>query len=162
MSAHPVHGDLPTEAGRPAAPESNAAGPGGIDPRGPRFTAGITTVVLALSLLLGSWLPLMVQALVFALGVTLGLARQPYAIAFRWLVRPRLGLPAHLEDPAAPRSARPAAWHSPWWGCSAMPWGGPGLPSARPAWRWPPPSSTRPSTSGVGCEIYLRIQRLRG
>ena len=39
-----------------------------IDPRGPRFAAGITTVVLAITLLTGSVWLLAVQVAVFAIG----------------------------------------------------------------------------------------------
>jgi uncharacterized protein DUF4395 len=66
-----------------------------VDPRGPRFAAGLTSLVLAAVLLTGSpWL-LAGQAVVFALGVA---GRSPYGVIFRRLVRPRLGPPAALED----------------------------------------------------------------
>ncbi|MEZ5115991.1 MAG: DUF4395 domain-containing protein [Candidatus Nanopelagicales bacterium] len=81
-----------------------------IDPRGPRFGAAVTTVVLALSLV---WLPaaagvalLAAQTVVFALGALVGLGAQPYGIVFRRLVRPRLGPPVELEAAAPPRFAQ--------------------------------------------------------
>jgi hypothetical protein len=78
----------------------------GIDPRGPRFAAAVTSVVLALVLLTGSpWL-LLVQALVFAVGAVAGVQASPYGLAFRRLVRPRLAPPGELEDPAPPRFAQ--------------------------------------------------------
>ena len=80
--------------------------PAGIDPRGPRFGAAITTVVLAAVLLTGAVWLLAVQAIVFALGALAGPGAQPYGIAFRRLVRPRLAPPAHLEDPRPPRFAQ--------------------------------------------------------
>lgn len=119
----------------------------GIDPRGPRFTAAVTTVVLAASLLLGSWQLLALQAVVFALGVGLGPGRQPYGVIFRGLVRPRLQPPAQLEDQAAPRFAQDAASRSPLRASSATPSAGRRWRSARQPWRWPPHSSTQPSTS---------------
>ncbi|NDL58412.1 DUF4395 domain-containing protein [Phytoactinopolyspora mesophila] len=77
-----------------------------IDPRGPRFAAAITTVVLALVLITGNpWL-LGFQALVFALGAVGGPAASPYSFVYARLVRPRLGPPADLEDPAPPRFAQ--------------------------------------------------------
>lgn len=89
----------------------------GIDPRGPRFGAVITTVVLALCFVLlwsaqGSAayviaeLLLAVQTIVFALGAFAGLSAQPYGWIYRRLVRPRLAPPKELEDPAPPRFAQ--------------------------------------------------------
>lgn len=83
-----------------------SAAPSRIDPRGPRFGAAITTVVLALVLLTGSpWL-LAVQTLVFALGSIVGLSAQPYGVIYRRFVRPRLSPPRELEDAAPPRFAQ--------------------------------------------------------
>ncbi len=75
----------------------------GIDPRGPRFAAGITTVVLALVLLSGSGWLLAAQALVFAIGAFVGLQYSPYSALYRLLVAPRLGSPAERESPAPVR-----------------------------------------------------------
>lgn len=80
--------------------------PAGLDPRGPRFGAAVTTVVLAAVLLTGSVWLLAVQAVVFALGAFAGPGAQPYGVVFRRLVRPRLAPPAHLEDPRPPRFAQ--------------------------------------------------------
>jgi hypothetical protein len=71
------------------------AGPPLVDPRGPRFGAAVTTVVLAAALLTGSVWLLAVQAIVFALGAV---GRSPYGVLYARLVRPRLGPPAELED----------------------------------------------------------------
>jgi Domain of unknown function (DUF4395) len=78
----------------------------GIDPRGPRFGALITTVVLAVVLITGSGWLLAAQALVFAAGTVFGLRYAPYGLAYRQLVRPRLGPPAELEPEAPPRFAQ--------------------------------------------------------
>ena len=78
----------------------------GIDPRGPRFSAAITTVVLAVVLVTGSVWLLAVQAVVFAAGSVLGLRYSPYGLLYRSLVRPRLGPPAELEPEAPPRFAQ--------------------------------------------------------
>jgi Domain of unknown function (DUF4395) len=73
-----------------------------VDPRGPRFAAAITTVVLALVLALATtWLGLVLlvgQVVVFAIGAFAGPAASPYARLYRRFVRPRLGPPAELED----------------------------------------------------------------
>ena len=77
-----------------------------IDPRGPRFAAALTTVVLAVVLVTGSAWLLAAQAVVFAVGAFAGLHRSPYGVLFRRFVRPRLAPPAELEDAAAPRFAQ--------------------------------------------------------
>jgi hypothetical protein len=78
----------------------------GIDPRGPRFAAALTTLVLAAALLTGNTWVLLAQVAVFAVGAIGGVQRTPYAALFRRLVRPRLGPPGDLEDPAPPRFAQ--------------------------------------------------------
>lgn len=79
-----------------------------IDPRGPRFGAGITAVILVLVLILGpgAGLPLLiVQLLAFAAGAV-ALRYQPWGLVFKHLVRPRLQPPTELEDEAPPRFAQ--------------------------------------------------------
>lgn len=80
-----------------------------IDPRGPRFGAGITTLVLAAALLLGpGWglVLVVLQAAAFGAGALLGLRFQPYGWVFRKFVRPRLAAPTELEDERPPRFAQ--------------------------------------------------------
>ncbi|WP_375385500.1 DUF4395 domain-containing protein [uncultured Microbacterium sp.] len=104
----------------------------GIDPRGPRFAAGITSVLVLIATYLsaigistalvgGSWaLPsaslaqrasdagfilFVIIALLF-LWAVLSPATQPYGWLFRTLVRPRLKPPTELEDPRPPRFAQ--------------------------------------------------------
>jgi hypothetical protein len=81
-----------------------------IDPRGPRFGAAITTVVLAIILLtiptgIAAVL-LTVQTLVFALGAFVGLPAQPYGIIYRKLVLSRIGKPTELEAAEPPQFAQ--------------------------------------------------------
>ncbi|WP_433829190.1 DUF4395 domain-containing protein [Actinoplanes sp. CA-015351] len=71
-----------------------------LDPRGQRFAATLTSIVIAVVLITGSgWLAL-AQAVVFAI-TAYDPRRGPYALIFRALVLPRLGPPAERE-PAAP------------------------------------------------------------
>ena len=77
-----------------------------IDARGPRFAAGVTSLVLAVILLTGSIWLLAVQVAVFAGGAARGVTASPYGLLYRTLVRPRLGPPAELEDPRPPRFAQ--------------------------------------------------------
>ena len=74
-----------------------------LDPRGVRFAATITTVVLALVLITGSGWLVAAQALVFALPALFGMRLSPYGALFRVLVRPRLGPPRETEDAAPVR-----------------------------------------------------------
>jgi hypothetical protein len=77
-----------------------------VDPRGPRFGAAITTVVLAIVLLTASGWLLFAQTLVFAIGALAGLRYAPYGFLYRHLVRPRLGPPSRMEAQAPPRFAQ--------------------------------------------------------
>jgi hypothetical protein len=81
-----------------------------IDPRGPRFTATVTSILLAVVLVLPpgpvATVLLAVQTALFAVGATRGIQHTPLAWVFRRVVRPRLAAPSHLEDPAPPRFAQ--------------------------------------------------------
>ncbi|BAU31963.1 DUF4395 domain-containing protein [Microcella alkaliphila] len=101
-------------AASPAAP--------GIDPRGPRFGAAITSVLLLVTVGLALVTPisatavdrllepaallLVVLVALFAWGAFAGIQRHPYGAVFRALVAPRLGPPSEREDPAAPTFAQ--------------------------------------------------------
>ena len=85
----------------------------GIDPRGPRFGAGITGILLLV--VIGLWLSGLVLAativfayivLVFAWGAIAGVQRHPYGFLYKKLVRPRLAPPTELEDPTPPTFAQ--------------------------------------------------------
>ena len=85
----------------------------GIDPRGPRFGAGITAVLLlvVIGLSLGGLIiPALIifsaQTLLFAWGAFAGIARHPYGWLFKKLVRPRLKPPTELEAPTPPTFAQ--------------------------------------------------------
>jgi hypothetical protein len=85
----------------------------GIDPRSPRFGAGITAVLLLVVLYLSligattaAAVLLLVIALLFAWGAFAGIRRHPYGLLFRTLIRPRLAPPSELEDPAPPTFAQ--------------------------------------------------------
>jgi hypothetical protein len=67
-----------------------------LDPRGPRFAAGVTAVVLVVVLITGSgWLAL-AQTVVFAIGAA-DIRYAPYSLLYRWLVAPRLAPPVTRE-----------------------------------------------------------------
>ena len=85
-----------------------------IDPRGPRFGAAITTVLLASDVYLAldastsdaAFILLVAITALFAIGAIFGNAKHPYGWIFKNLVRPRLGNPKELEDAAAPQFAQ--------------------------------------------------------
>jgi len=83
-----------------------STGPSQVDPRGPRFAAWVTTVVLAVVLVTGWWPLLAAQAVVFAVGAFAGLGVAPYSILFRTLVAPRLPKTDEREDAAPLRFAQ--------------------------------------------------------
>ena len=87
--------------------------PTGIDPRGPRFGAAITGVLLLVVIglnLAGATLASVILfaaiTAVFAWGAFAGITRHPYGLLFKKLVRPRLAAPTELEDPAPPTFAQ--------------------------------------------------------
>ncbi len=92
---------------------SNSA-PAGIDPRGPRFGATITSFLLLVTVFLGlgsdtqqaAFFFLIFIASLFGIGALLGTARHPYGIIFKAFVRPRLSAPTELEDPRPPQFAQ--------------------------------------------------------
>lgn len=81
------------------------AGRAGLDPRGPRFAAWMTSVVLIVILVTGSgWLALG-QAAVFLIGAA-NPRLAPYAVIYRLLIAPRLAPPAEREAPEPVRFAQ--------------------------------------------------------
>ncbi len=81
-----------------------------IDPRGPRFGAGITAIVLAIILLtipsaLATVL-LVIQAAVFGIGAFVGLHAHPYGAVYRKFVVRRLQPPKELEAVEPPTFAQ--------------------------------------------------------
>ncbi len=114
----------------PGSAASSTPGVSGVDPRGPRFAAGITAALLlldvALALLTGSAtdgaalaarsplerlaepasLLLLVLFALFVWGATAGVRRHPFGLLFARVVRPRLGPPEELEPVEPPTFAQ--------------------------------------------------------
>ena len=104
------------------AAERDTAQPFGIDPRGPRFGAAITSVLLLVVVLLGlteplganlvaralqpSALLLSVLVALFAWGAFAGIQKHPYGAVYRRLIAPRLSPPTEREHPAPPTFAQ--------------------------------------------------------
>lgn len=88
--------------------------PAGIDPRGPRFGAAITSVLLLITVFLAldastadaAFLLLAVITALFAIGAIFGNSKHPYGLFFKKFIRPRLSAPKELEDPRPPKFAQ--------------------------------------------------------
>ena len=88
--------------------------PAGIDPRGPRFGAAITSVLLLITVFLAldsanataAYALLSVITVLFAIGAIFGNAKHPYGLIFKNFVRPKLAAPKELEDPRPPKFAQ--------------------------------------------------------
>jgi len=77
-----------------------------IDARGPRFSAVITTLVLAIALATNHLWVIVIQAIVFAIGAFRGPQFTPYAAIFRVVIKPRLKSAAVAEDVRPPQFAQ--------------------------------------------------------
>ena len=77
-----------------------------IDARGPRFSASITTLVLATALVTQNKWVLVAQGLVFLIGATRGPQFTPYGVIFKSVVKPRLNKVAPTEDVRPPKFAQ--------------------------------------------------------
>ncbi len=77
-----------------------------IDARGPRYSAGITSVVLSLALITESVYVIGFQFAVFLSAVLFGLRKSIYGFIYRGLIQPRLSGPVPSEDQRAPRFAQ--------------------------------------------------------
>jgi hypothetical protein len=133
----------------------------GIDPRGPRFGAVITTVILAIVLVTGSGWLLAAQTVVFAIGALAGLRYAPYGIIYKAVLRPRLGPPAELEAQAPPRFAQGVGMV-----CAAIGTAGflavsPALGVVFTALALIAAFLNAAFNLCIGCHMYLFIQRLR-
>ena len=77
-----------------------------IDARGPRYSAAITSFVLALALITESSYVIGFQFAVFLSAVLFGLRKSIYGFIYRGLIQPRLKCPVPSEDQRAPRFAQ--------------------------------------------------------
>lgn len=136
-----------------------------IDVRGPRFGAAITTLVLALALVLQGTVGTVLvawQVVAFAIATFAGLAWSPYGNVFRFVKRRfDLGPPPDTEPEAPPRFAQlcgfvvaAAGLIALLAGAEVVGWVLVGVVLAL---------STLLATTGlcIGCELYLVGERLR-
>jgi Domain of unknown function (DUF4395) len=138
-----------------------------IDSRAPRFGAAITTVVVAVVLVLSGvshlaagWL-LFAQTLVFAVGALAGLRYAPYGLIFRHLVRPRLGPPSRTEPEAPPRFSQGVGAVFAGIGAVGFAAGLPLLGVVFAAFALAAAFLNAAFDFCLGCQMYLFIQRIR-
>jgi hypothetical protein len=136
-----------------------------VDPRALRFTAAVTSLVLALVLVTPSPVRevlLGVQVAVFALGAFVSLSASPWAWLFRTVVRPRIGAPQRTEDARPPRFAQVVGLAFTAIGLLALVAGltTVGLVAVGLAFV----AALLNATTGfcLGCELYLTTRRLAG
>jgi hypothetical protein len=132
-----------------------------IDSRGPRFSAAITTLVLAVVLITGSGWLLFAQMLVFAVGALAGLRYAPYGLLYRYLVRPRLGPPSRTEAEAPPRFAQGVGMVIAGIGCIGFAAGATVIGMAFAALALAAAFLNAAFDLCLGCHMYLLIQRIR-
>lgn len=77
-----------------------------IDARGPRFSAVLTTIVLAVALVTSNLWVVIAQTIVFAIGAIKGPQFTPYASIFRTIIKPRIKGEAITEDVRPPQFAQ--------------------------------------------------------
>lgn len=146
-------------------PRTAAPAATGIDPRGPRFGAALTTVLLAVTLLLagstaGTAL-LAVAVALFVVGVVRGAQGSVQGVLFRRLVRPRLAPPASLEDPAPPRFAQLVGLVVTGTGLLLGLLGVPGAVVVAAAVAFVAAFLNAAFGLCLGCEMYVLLRRLR-
>jgi hypothetical protein len=130
-----------------------------VDPRGPRFGAWITTVVLAVVLVTGWWPLLAAQAVVFAIGAFAGLRAAPYGLVFRYQVAPRLGPATGREESGPPRFAQGVGFVFAAVGVLGYATGVPALGLVATAFAVVAAFLNAAFDFCLGCEMYLLLRR---
>jgi hypothetical protein len=128
-----------------------------IDPRGPRFAAWVTAVVLAVVLLTGSALLLAAQTVVFALGAR---GRHPYALLWKRFLR--RGEPAEHEDARPVQFAQTVGLAFAVVGTVALATGLTALGLTATAFALAAAFLNAAFGLCLGCQLYLILQRRKG
>ena len=131
-----------------------------IDARGPRFSALLTTIVLGTALATGNpWL-VIIQAVVFAIGAFKGPQHTPYAFVFKKLVKPKLKSEFESEDVRPPKFAQSVGFGFTVVAIAGMLFA-PALATVAVSFALAAAFLNAAFNFCLGCEIYLRIARLR-
>lgn len=136
-----------------------------IDPRGPRFGAAVTSVLLAATLLLGSS-PAGIALLatvtaMFALGAVRGTQGTLQGLVFRRWLQPRLAPPPHLEDARPPQFAQAVGLLVTGTGLLLAAVGVPGAILGAAAIALAAAFANATFGFCLGCEMYLLLRRAR-
>ena len=134
----------------------------GVDPRGPRFTAGATSLVLVAVLITGWWPLLAAQAVAFAVGALLGPRYSPWTPLFKAVVAPRLAPTDEREDEAPLRFAQGVGFAFALTGTLGYALGVPTLGLVATAFALAAAFLNAAFGFCLGCEMYLLITRLSG
>lgn len=131
-----------------------------IDARGPRFSALLTTIVLGTALATTNpWL-VIIQAVVFAIGAFKGPQHTPYAFVFKKLVKPKLKSEFESEDVRPPKFAQSVGFGFTVVAIAGMLFA-PALATVAVSFALAAAFLNAAFNFCLGCEIYLRIARLR-
>ncbi len=136
-----------------------------VDPRGLRFAAAVTALVLAVVLVTPSPVRevlLAIQLAVFALGAFLSLSASPWSWLFRTVVRPRIGAPAHTEDARPPRFAQLVGFVFAAVGLVALLAGATTIGLVAVGFAFAAALLNAATGFCLGCELYLTTRRLAG
>ena len=132
-----------------------------IDARGPRWSAVITTVVLAIALVTSSLWVIAFQAVVFAIGALRGPQFTPYALIFKKLIKPRLKSEPTFEDVRPPQFAQTVGLGFALVAVIASVTGAGGLFTVAVAFALAAAFLNAAFNFCLGCEMYLLILRAR-
>ena len=77
-----------------------------IDARGPRWSAGLTSIVLIIALTTRSPIVIIIQLIQFAIGAFAGPPKSPYAWLYKKFVQPHLSKTFDSEDVKPPQFAQ--------------------------------------------------------
>jgi len=77
-----------------------------IDARGPRWSAGLTSLVLIIALITRSPIVIIIQLVQFGIGAFAGPPKSPYAWLYKRFVQPRLSKDFESEDVKPPQFAQ--------------------------------------------------------
>ena len=132
-----------------------------IDARGPRWSAVITTIVLAIALVTSNLWVIAFQAVVFAIGAIRGPQFTPYAFIFKKLIKPRLKAEPTFEDVRPPQFAQTVGLGFALVAVIASVTGAGGLFTVAVAFALAAAFLNAAFNFCLGCEMYLLILRAR-
>ena len=132
-----------------------------IDARGPRWSAVITTIVLAIALVTSNLWVISFQAVVFAIGAIRGPQFTPYAFIYKKLIKPRLKSEVTFEDARPPQFAQSVGLGFALVAVVASVLGAGGVFTVAVAFALAAAFLNAAFNFCLGCQMYLLILRLR-